>query len=263
MKREIYNLSDEEFAYFVNEIGRSFDATRIPYIFVGGTAVQLHIIKRLHEKHGADIVTLLRDVRFQDYIRSTDDIDLALSQEVYPEKESITSREVYPSRKEVEYAKTINAVLDSLKKEVVSPSGEHILEYKIARRGVKRPVFSILVDGETSERDSIALNINRKPSDLRNLESSLYQTFVDERERIVVPYNSSFSIDVSVIPLLYLLATKISHFRPKDTMDIHNLADLIRDTKEELDLARLQEILGVDNTRNYDRFLSLAKLENH
>lgn len=247
-KRALFDVSNEDFAYFINEIGKNFDKEKIPYIFVGGTAVQLHIAKRLTSSLNLNISQIANSERLQDYLRATDDVDIVLSEDIYNQKNDL------------EYAKVINRVLDSLQQEVISPSKEHIFEYKLSRRGVKRPVFERTIDGE--ESDQISLNLSRKPSDLRNLESSLYQTFVSEAERITVPYNGDFSVDVKVIPAIYLLATKISHFRAKDTMDIHSLMDLIRENNEPLDLDKLKALLGAQNTRNYERFLSLAKIDD-
>ena len=59
----------------------------------------------------------------------------------------------------------------------------------------------------------------------------------------------------------YLLATKIIQFRPKDTMDLHNLHDLYRDMPEKLNLEEVKNILGYENQKNFSRFLSLVK--NH
>lgn len=248
-KRELYDLSDEEFAYFLNEVGRSLNEENIPYIFVGGTAIQLQILKRLCNEHGTDISTLSKDKRLQDYIRSTDDIDLALSSEVYAK------------RNEIEYASAINKILDSLQKELISPSEDHILDYKLIRRGVKRPVFQVSMDGATSDEQLIALNISRKPEDLKNLESNLYQVFVNEGEKITIPYNSRFSLDVKAISTTNLLATKVSHFRGKDTMDIVNLAGLMELNNEELELDKIRELLQRSYSGNFNRFLSLINKE--
>lgn len=244
-KRELYDISDEEFAYFLNEIGKSLSKENNQYIFVGGTAVQIHTMKRLCEINKTDISTLSKEKRLQDYLRATDDVDMALSSEIYAGKN------------ELEYAHIINKVLSSLEKEVISPSEDHILEYRIIRKGVKRPVFQISVDGEISDEQIIALNINRKPEDLRNLESHLYQTFVSEGNNIVVPYNKNFSLDVRVISPTNLLATKVSKLRPKDTMDIQNLTQLMTENKENIDINKIQGILGAGYSNNFSRFLSL------
>lgn len=246
MKRALYNITDEEFAYFVNEIGKGFDEQTIPYVFVGGTATQMHIIKRLYNIHKQDINTMAEDVRLQDYLRSTDDIDVALSSGVY-------------NGDNIRYIEKINKFQDFLNQEVISPTEEHVVKYESVRKGAKRPVFQIHVDDKTDDEKRIALNISRRPQDLVNLESKFYQFFVDNGKRVEVPYNQNLNINVKVINPIHLLAAKISHFRAKDTMDIHNLVDLMRDNNEQIDFGKIKEILGVNYSANFERFLSLIK----
>jgi len=112
-KRALYDLTDEEFAYFVNEVNKGLEREGISHIFVGGTASQIQIAERLCKLHNTDLVTLARDERLQDYLRATDDIDLALATKAYAQGDT-------------EYAHVINKLLDSLTKEVISPSEEHI-----------------------------------------------------------------------------------------------------------------------------------------
>lgn len=253
MKRELYSLSDEEFAYFVNNLHRQMGKEKIPYILVGGTAVQAHILKRLSDKTGKNLSDLVLDpeVRLQDYVRSTDDVDLTVSS-------SIVKKEG-----EVGFTKKINRVLDGLAvREVISPSEEFILGYKLIRRGIKRPRFQIYVDDEFDDEMQIAMNIGRHKKDLRNLDSKNYELFVNEGKVLKIPFTSDFIISTKVIKPEHLIASKVSQFRAKDTMDIHNLADLMRDCGEKLDTSEIRELLLPNYQRNYERFLDLTNLTN-
>jgi len=253
MKREIYNLSDEELAYLIGNLDEKMNAEKIPYIIVGGTAVQAQVLKRLHQKTGRTLAELAEDskIRLQDYVRSTDDVDLAISSRIERE------------RGEVDFAKKIFGVLESLAvPEAISPSGEYILGYQLVRKGIKRPVFQIYIDEETNDERRLALNIGRNPRDLENLDSQHYDEFIERGEEIVLPYNSDFTLRMRVIRPEHLLASKVSKFRAKDTMDIHTLADLMREGGEEIDFNEMRRLLLPEYTRNYERFLDLVNLED-
>ena len=238
-KRGLFSLADEEFAHFVTEVGKGLDRAEIPYIFVGGTAVQMHSLKRLSQKWGMNISELSKSHRLQDYLRATDDVDLALSEQVYAN---------FAHNDDLGYAKVILTVLEDIcGRESFSPSEEHLLEYKLSRPGVKRPVFNVLTDSETSDNQRILLNIGRKASDLRGVDTSFYQKFVDSGETITIPYNSKYSIQGRVISLTPLIATKTANLRPKDLMDVQNLANLIKGSEESVDFKLVEKILGLEN----------------
>ena len=253
MKRELYMLSDEELAYFVDNLHRQIEKEGMPYVLVGGTAVQVHVLKRLSNKTGKNLSELVstEGVRLQDYIRPTDDVDLAISSSVL---------ETYG---EVDFAKKVNKVLDGLeRKEVISPSEEFLLGYRLIRKGVKRPRFQIYVDDKGDDKMQIALNIGRNKKDLQNLDSKNYDFFVGGGQLLNIPFNEGFSINTRVIKPEHLIASKIAKFRAKDTMDIHNLADLMRDCGEELNLSEIKKLLLPNYERNYERFLDLVNLSD-
>jgi len=252
MKRELYDLTDEEFAYFADNLNKQMNEKKISYVLVGGTAVQAHVLKRLCAKTGKNLEQLIADpnIRIQDFVRATDDIDLALDSSINREKG------------ETVFAKEIMGVFDKLKGEYFSPSDEHILEYQLVRRGIKRPVFQIYVDGETNDEQLIALNVGRYKSDLNNLDSKYYDKFVKKGQEISIPFSNNFNIDLRVIKPEHLIASKISKFRAKDTMDLHTLADCMAVNKEKINLKEVKEILLPDYEDNYHRFLELAKLKD-
>lgn len=252
MKRELYDLTDEEFAFFTNHLNDQLNEKKIPYVLVGGTAVQAHVLSRLCSKTGKTLEQIISDpnIRVQDFIRATDDIDIALDSSVVKEKGDTL------------FAKEIMDVFDGIKGEYFSPSEEHIFEYQLIRRGIKRPIFQISVDGETDNEQIISMNVGRYKSDLYNLDSKYYDKFVEEGENILIPYSLNFNLSLRVIRPEHLLASKISKFRAKDTMDMHILADCMTENREKIDLSEIRRLLLPDYEDNYNRFLELAKLED-
>jgi len=271
-KRELYDVSDEEFAYFLNAAHGELGRENMPYIFVGGTAVQLQCAKRLCDIHGVDISTLASEpklqskdvLRLQDHIRATDDVDLALASSVYEQGSSSPTQESNGtvSERDVLFYNRVGRVLDGLQREAISPSEEHILDYRIHRRGVKRPVFQVYVDGEGGDEQLIAMNLSRQPSDLKSLEDVHYDEFVERGETLAIPYNPDFNINARVISPTDLLAAKTAKFRAKDTMDLHSLADLMRANGEEVDVEGMRRILGPEYEHNLQRFISIMNAEH-
>jgi len=254
MKRELYTLADEEFGYFISNLHEQMKKEDLSYVLVGGTAVQAHIFKRLTDQTKKTLSELILsdELRIQDYIRATDDIDLAISSRVL-------EREGY-----VNFNRKMNRVLDMLEtEEVISPSEEFLLSYKLIRRGIKRPRFQIYVDGEGNDEMQIAMNIGRDKKDLQNLDSENYDTFVDGGQTLQIPFNKDFIISANVIKPEHLIVSKVAKFRAKDTMDVHSLSDLIRDCGEELNLSEIKKLLLPDYEKNYRRFLDLANLTNN
>ena len=106
------------------------------------------------------------------------------------------------------------------------------------------------------------MNIGRKKSDLKNLDSEFYDKFVEEGQETIIPYNSEFNLTTRVIKPEHLLASKISKFRAKDTMDLHIIADCMTHTGEKIDLLEIKDLLFPYYEDNYHRFLDLAKLKD-
>ena len=252
MKRELYDLTDEEFAFFVNNINKQMKNRKISYVLVGGTAVQAHVLHRLCSKTGKNLEQIISDpnIRVQDFIRATDDVDIALDSSIVRKK-----GDTY-------FAREIMGVFNGLKGEYFSPSEEHIFEYQLSRKGIKRPIFQIYVDGETDNEQVISMNVGRHEKDLYNLDSKYYNKFVAEGQNILIPYSDSFNLNLRVLKPEHLLASKISKFRAKDTMDIHILADCMEERKEKINLSEIKELLFPNYEDNYFRFLELVKLED-
>ena len=145
MKRALYSLENEEFVFLINKLREQFEKRKIQHTFVGGTAVQAHILDRLTKKYESDIVSLISNdnVRLQDYIRATDDIDLALGLE---------------GQDPIESAKKVKEICKAVEGEHLSDTGNYIFNFNLERTGAKRPIFGVTIDGESGE--AIALNIS-------------------------------------------------------------------------------------------------------
>ena len=251
MKRAIYSFGDEVFTFFANRAEEELNNRSIPHIFVGGSAVQAHTLKRLTRLYNTDISTLASNemLRIQDYIRATDDIDLALK---FPKTSNIQTDEI-------NMVGTIRDFCDSLQGEYISGTEENIFKYKLNRRGITRPIFSVRVDDEDGE--SIFMNVSRKSKNLKRLSFNCYDRFIEDGSKLVIPYSEGYDLKLTVPKLEHVLATKISQFRAKDSMDISNLVEVIREAGEEINLEEIEDILKPVHIKNYDRFLSLTGFE--
>jgi len=187
---------------------------------------------------------LENEVRVQDYVRSTDDIDLTVG---FPEGER---------RNDANIAQQIYGLYGALEGVFLSGTEDHILEYGLVRKGLKRPVFGVSVDDEVGEH--ISMNISNRSLDLDKLPTSYYPIFIESGERLVIPYSEGYNIAIRVPKKEHLLATKASNFRAKDAMDLKNLVTVIRASGEDIDFSEVEKILGVEYAKNYDRLLSLV-----
>jgi len=245
MKRELYNLGNEEFALFVNKTEEILKDLRIPHTFVGGTAVQAHTLKRLCEKYDTDVSTLAsnKHIRFQNYVRSTDDVDLAL---LFPDNAS-----------DLDLVRMVTDELyGSLEGVYLSGDEEHLFEYGLVRRGISRPVFSVAVDEVVGE--NLALNLSKQSRHLKGLGLRFYDEFIAEGEDLVIPYSDGFDIRMRAYKPEHVLATKISQFRAKDAMDLKNLVTVMHESGEEVDEEELRKILLPLYTDNLGKFNSLT-----
>jgi hypothetical protein len=246
MKRERYDLTDEEFAAFVDRSSRILEEQEVPHIIVGGTAVQAHMLLNLCKKHNCTIeeLVLRDDIRLQDYIRATDDVDMAWK---------------LPKGKDLsESSRQVLSILDSFSGEILSPSENHLIKYTQTRRGIKRPKYRIEINGRSTEEDVIALNISRTSSDLQKLDSKLYERFIQERKKISIPFCSGYDLKLSVVKPEYLIATKISNSRPKDTMDLQNLASIFQERGIKIDKDAIHRILSPKFEKEFARYLTLT-----
>jgi len=248
VKRELYDLSDEEFGFFVTKVGEELDNRKIPYISVGGTAIQAYVLKGLCDYHNCTVEDLILNdnIRLQDYIRQTDDFDLSLKM---PGKKRDIKQE----------SKLIFEVLDSIGGIYESPSKNHILEYTLDRRGMKRPKFRVSFDERSTDEDVIAMNIGTHDEDLSNLDSKYYDLFINKGQNIEIPYGDKFTIKTRTVKPEHLFAAKISNSRNKDIMDLLNLYDSFKTTKRKINFKEVERILGDSHADRFLKFMSLIK----
>ena len=243
MKRKLYDLTDEPFAMFVNRVGEVLRDEGINHNIVGGVAVQSYALKLLIDKYGGNVLSLIErpEVRIQDYIRSTDDVDVAMELK----------------GDEGERILRIKELLPQFNFDEVAPTGESIVEVKPARIGISRPTFRVYVDGQGSDDQMIAMNIGRgRNGSLRGFHNGWYSELIKGSRSLNVPYCEGFDVAVNVPRLEHLLATKIAGSRAKDLMDIHNLAQLAKEAGVNLDHGEMSKMLLPDYEDSYLRFLS-------
>lgn len=244
MKRELYDLTDEPFAMFVNRVGAGLKEEGIEHNIVGGTSVQAYILKMLTEKYNSTICGLLYNpkVRIQDYIRSTDDVDLALRFELATDTEKV---------------KKINSLLPKFEiEETISPCGESIVEVIPERIGASRPTFRVYVDEKGSDEGFIAMNISRgNKGDIHNLNDSWYDELIRDSQELVIPYTQGYELRLQVPTLEHLLATKIAASRAKDLMDNKNLVDLSKEMGRSVNLEEIERLVLPESQKKYFAFL--------
>jgi len=241
MKRSLYNLTDEPFAMFVNRVGKCLRDEKIEHNIVGGVAVQAYMLKFLIRDR--DIVSFLdnQNVRIQDYLRNTDDVDISLNLQA----------------DDNEKRRKIEEILPQLEFEDISPTESYIVGVKMERRGVSRPTFRFYVNGnKESYEEIVSMNISRNQrGDLHKLDDSWNKEFLNQSTKITIPYCRNFELEVNVPTLEHLLASKISLSRAKDRMDIKNLSQAVKNSGIELDFGRIEDVLLPYNEDDYCRFL--------
>lgn len=243
MKRELYDLTDEPFLMFANRIGKVLKEEGIRHNLVGGVAVQSYLLNMLCKKHNASVQDLLLNhgVRVQDYVRSTDDIDLAL---------------LLDEQDDIDKIRRITAFVERLPFEEIDPHEQSVVEVRAARYGASRPTFRVYVDGRGSDQDVLAMNIGRGQKDaLKNIENTWYSTFIEQSQSLMVSYNGKYALSVQVPRLEHLIATKVAASRAKDLMDNKNLADLAKDLRVSLDFSEMEAVLLPAHIDRYADFL--------
>jgi len=243
MKRQLYDLTDEPFVMFVDRLDEVLKGEEIRYNVVGGVASQAYILDMLSKKHDRPIDGLVRyeDVRVQDYLRSTDDVDIALDLK----------------GDDADRIKTITTVIiPKMGFEGISPDGESLVEFRSERVGASRPRFRVYVNDQGTQEEVIAMNIGRQPSDLRKLDPHLYGDFINQGRDLRLEYSEDFSLNLHVPRLEHVLASKVSQSRAKDLMDVRNLTTLAKDTGRELDFQEIERVLLPGYPDKYERFLS-------
>lgn len=243
-QRTLYDITNQEFSLFINQMSTALSNSKIDYILVGGVATQLHILDILCRQHGLSITEIAEKYRLQDFIRATNDIDLTLSEETYKN-----------SRNEKEYLDTIVAVFDSFTDEdVFSPDENHVLNYSWTRKGARRPKFGISIDSAHKKCDQIMLNIARKQTDLEDIDTKHYPQFIERHRKLSVPYNPQLTIKTKAMSITDLLAVKIAKSRSKDIMDFKNLVRVMTKNNQKIKWKELSQILLPKDQRNYEIF---------
>jgi hypothetical protein len=206
-------------------------------MIVGGLAVQLHIMNMvLNERLSPDC----------SHFRKTDDIDLD-----------------FPATRKREALAEIISTMPGLQAEV----GERIVIAEIEREGEAKPVIRINVCGNhTDINEVLMLNISSGPRDLYGLNNGYHSQRYGRKEWISFPHVSVTGTgSFPVVSIEDLIVTKAVNGRPKDRQDLSNLAQVVKASKRELDLAYIDnalkqnvkdEIRKEDAQRTYKEFLT-------
>lgn len=259
MKRELFNVADEEFIALLKRTHEGFQEAGVSYMFVGGVANQLHIAKLLCNLHKDNLVNIVKSnkIRIQDYFRSTDDVDIVTKFEDESSDEK---------RKELNTRKKIFSVLDYIieEKEYLSPTEEHIVSIDLDRRAHVRPVFALGVDGIVDPDKKVSFNIYRGPEDLKNsalkeFEDRTYNQFLERAVIINLPYSSNGDIPLKVKNKEDLIATKMALGRPKDINDVLSLVKYSIKAKQYPDYDVVREILCSEDERLHVKNEELCK----
>ncbi len=253
MKKEIYSLADEEFVTLLDRTHRAFEKNAVPYMLVGGVAIQAHIIQYLC-KTGKTLLDLIKDPNFrmQDHLRATDDIDITLKGN---------------GEDEIAFANRLYNVLDDIvgKKEgeeegvFFSPTRNHLISIALSRKGLSRPIFRLGVDKEPDPESIVSFNLYKGAKDtnerwgqeIRDFESKFYYVFMDRAMEVEVPYCSGQEekINLRVKKPEDLIATKLIRGRPKDINDILSLANHSEEAEMPIDYDAVRDILCSNDPR--------------
>jgi hypothetical protein len=253
MKRQLYDLTDEEFMTLLERTDSVFRNREIPYMFVGGVATQAHIVNYLCQKEKKTLYDLANSDKFriQDHLRATDDVDITLD-----------SRKISKYSSDIKVHQEIMEVLNEIKGEGIytSPSRNHLVSIKLERPGKKRPIFRLGLDKEADSPDSqISLNFyygpedtnDRWPKEMVDFERANYFDFFNTAKCISIPFSHEGNIDLNVKGIEQLLATKIARARVKDWADILLLYGHAIKAGQSINLNEVKKILHAKHPR-YD-----------
>lgn len=264
MKRAIFTLADEQFLTLLERTHLEFEREKIPYILVGGAAVQAHILNYICQKEGVTIRELVESPSFrvQDHLRGTDDIDITLDTRVLG-SDTDTAQKILGC---------LNAIVGE-NGSYISPSENHLVNVKLERTGLKRPIFGICLDrDELNDDDKVSFNLYHGPkdtnrrwaSDMREFEEKFYFDFMSRASTINLNYcKQGRSITLRVKSPEDLLATKIARSREKDWSDSLSLFRHSREAGNPINLHMVEALLyspdaqgnpNLDLTRKYDNF---------
>lgn len=249
MKRALFDVVDEDFIVFLSRVSEQINRDGRQGVLVGGSAVQVHLANFLTQlaRKPLDEVYMAGDIRTQDYIRATDDVDVSFKIPASVSEEP------------VERAKYVLEVLRGIEGEVISPSENNIFGYSTQRRGVKRPIFGISRDGETDPNRQIMMNVSTRDSELQDLDPNYNGVFIEGGETIALPYSRLYTPSLRVIRLEHLIATKMAKSRPKDVMDVANLIELANKVGRTPNREEVEHILG-GNGGTHDMYSFLIQM---
>ncbi len=259
MKRELFNVADEEFITLLSKTHEGFGNAGLRYMFVGGVAVQLHVAKLLCDIHKDNLINIVRSgkIRVQDYFRSTDDVDIVIKP---IEKESDESKA------EIKARQSIFSALDYIVKEelYISPTGDHLINIEIDKRGHVKPTFRLSVDGVGDRDKAVDFNIYRKPKDLRNttlkeFENSFFDIFLNGSVKLDLPYSSAGDISLRIKNKEHLLATKIALGRKKDFHDALSLVEYSNMANQGIEYPVVEHILCSEDQRYHIKSEELCR----
>ncbi len=242
MKRPVYDLTDDEFATLLVRTHDCFSNAGIPYMFVGGVAIQAHNAFYLTNSHRKPLKELTKDPSFrvQDFFRATDDVDITLK------KGSECS--------DIDFAKRILGVLAEISEEhdYLSPTDSHVITIVPYRTGVARPIFNLGKDVKSGERLDpervVSFNIYQGPKPIGDKVSSdfegvHYDEFLERAVICEIPYGNTSKLVLRVKKPEDLLATKIVRGRDKDWTDILSLYRNSQQSGNPIDLGVVESLL--------------------
>jgi hypothetical protein len=259
MKRALYNVSNEEFLALLERTDQAFRGKGLEHMFVGGVATQFHIANYLCSIYGLPFRELVESdrIRIQDHLRSTDDVDIALRMD----------------GGDIDSAKRVSSVLNTIKGEFFSPSEEDIIAVKSYREGHVRPQFRLEVNDNSDPDKVVSFNLYRRAEDLRDgnlkeFEKKYYDEFMDRASDVTLPYFSGKNITLKLKSPEDLLATKIARGRDKDIGDALSLSRHSRAANAPISDEKVRNILcgpdekyGVPNPVLFARYDTFKKME--
>ncbi|MBS3073422.1 nucleotidyl transferase AbiEii/AbiGii toxin family protein [Candidatus Pacearchaeota archaeon] len=231
-KLALYDILDGEYCFLLDRVTRIFKEKGLNPAIVGGAAVQVHAANLLSQTYNRSIEDLFAEgeLRQQDHIRSTDDIDIAVL-----DKELLM-------KNQTEYKnKIMSAIQEIPVKDIESSDKNDLYDISIERMGLRRPIIHVRSFNKGSR---ISFNISNSPTDLYHLGQTQYVSMIENAQDIVLNYGSDFSPVIRVYQLADVIATKLSACRAKDIFDIINLRECAKRAGKEIDRKRLVEILG-------------------
>lgn len=248
MKQPLYDILDDEYCFLLDRITAQFLKDGLNPSIVGGAAVQVHIANLLSKIHGKNIEDLFvdGDLRKQDHIRATDDIDITLHNAELAENRA-------------NYDGNIIQTLAKIPcKNEESADGNNVYDIYMERSGVVRPVLFVHSLNATSR---IRLNISKYPTDIQNLGQEHYIPMIENAKMVELHYNDKFRPKIRIHSLSDVIAAKLANGRAKDKFDVNVLGKCALLAGKEIDKKRILHLLGRtdENVEMVEEYLSSLK----